>query len=310
MALKEFKCELSWSASRAREFNRCKRENWYARYGSWAWWKEQPRGEKFEAMVHKRLTSLPAFAGDCVHRAIEKWFHHQKNGVDMTQEELYEESRELFREGWRQSSTKSWEAQPNKSVHLEEHHYNEDIPAAFTDRAKAILEESAAFFCQDPAIAPVREAHPDSWRAVETLDSYQFLGTKVYAVPDFAYIDNEFQVHVWDWKTGRPREEDDFQLLTYALFACEKWGADPESIHLHAAYLAKGEVKSSRVDIDQLSEVQDQMSQSVREMQEIHYDPETDPFVEANWPTSGAPHACGRCRFRAICPGARSKPQE
>jgi hypothetical protein len=51
MANQQFQCELSWSASRAKEWERCRRENWYARYGSWGWWTEQPRGEKYEIMV-------------------------------------------------------------------------------------------------------------------------------------------------------------------------------------------------------------------------------------------------------------------
>ena len=65
MALKQFKCELSWSVSRGKEWQRCRKENWFARYGSWGWWTERPRGEKWDIMVHKSLTWLPAFAGNC-----------------------------------------------------------------------------------------------------------------------------------------------------------------------------------------------------------------------------------------------------
>ncbi len=302
----EIKCELSWSASRAREFGRCKREYYYARYASWNWWGERPRAEKYDTMILKCLTSLPAFAGDRMHVALEKWFHHKQAGTTMNTAELYEEAVELFREGWRQSSTDGWKARPNKATHLEEHHYGLEIPKDRTDYVREMFQRCAKYFSESPDLAPVREAHPDTWRSVESLDTYQFMGTKVYAVPDFAYIDSEYQVHIWDWKTGRPREEDDFQLYTYALYACEKWGADPDSIHLHAAYLNAEKVKHLKVDIDHLSIVQDRMSESVREMMEVHYDPDVDPVEMANWPTSGAPDGCARCRFRAICESANN----
>jgi hypothetical protein len=65
-------------------------------------------------------------------------------------------------------------------------------------------------------------------------------------------------------------------------------------------------VDSQPVEIHRLSEVQDKMSTSVREMMEIHYDPDVDELVPENWPTSGAPDACGYCRFRGICEAAGS----
>lgn len=303
MAATELKCELSWSASRAKEFERCKREYWYSRYANWGWWTERPRGQKFDIMVHKNLTSLPAFTGDVIHRAIERWFQLRQAGTRMSAAELVDEAVELFRTGWRQSSTDGWQQRPNKSTHLFEHHYGFDVPAERTDRARKLIEHAAHYFCESPDLAPVREVAPEHWRGVEALDTYQFLGTKVYAVPDFAYeIDGK--VHIWDWKTGRPREDDLFQLHTYALYACERWQTDPEDITLYGAYLGEGEVKQVPVQIDPLSQAQDRMSMSLREMMDVHYDPDEDELVMDNWPASGAPEACRYCRYRGICTDA------
>lgn len=303
MALADLKCELSWSASRAREFERCKREYWYARYCSWGWWTEDPPAERYAAMVHKNLTSLAALAGSCVHEAVATWFRRRAEGYRMDAQEIFEEARERFRQGWRQSQGGDWKARPNKRVHLEEHHYGLPLGEAETGAARATLEASARNFVGLPQLAPVRDGDPESWLAVEAMDTYVFLGTKVYAVPDFAFQEDG-RIHIYDWKTGRPREEDRFQLLTYALYACEKWSADPEAIHLHAAYLREGRVQSFPVEIDELSAAQDRMSESVRAMMEVHYDPDEDAFVESHWPADGAPAACPRCRFRGICPEA------
>lgn len=303
MATKQFQCELSWSASRAKEFERCRRENWYARYASWGWWTERPRGEKYDIMVHKCLTSLPAYAGDCMHRAIERWFQLKQGGTTMTTKELYDEAVDLFREGWRQSSTDGWEARPNKSTHLMEHHYGVEIPKERTEAARDLLERCAKYFPESADLAPVREAHPDHWRSLETMDTYLYLGTKIYAVPDFAYMEGD-TVHIWDWKTGKPREADMFQLHTYALYACEKWSADPEDIVLHAAYLGEGQVQTLEVDLNKLSQVQDEMSASLREMMDVHYDPDVDDLMMENWAASPESRKCGWCRFKALCPDA------
>ncbi|HEX9794470.1 MAG TPA: PD-(D/E)XK nuclease family protein [Planctomycetota bacterium] len=300
MAATDFKCELSWSASRAREFARCKRENWYARYGSWGWWTERPAGEKVQFAILKNLSSLPAFAGTCMHEAIERWFELKRGGTAMTADELYEDARERFRAGWRQSAGQEWMRRPSKVVHLEEHQYGVDMPAERLGAVNELLQRCARYFCESRELAPVRDSLPEDWLSVEALDSYMFLGAKVYAVPDFAARVGE-EIHIWDWKTGKPREADEFQLNTYALYACERWSADPEAIVLHAAYLGAGEVRSKPVDIDKLSTVQDRMSESVREMLDLHYDPDQDEVVMANWPTSGAPQACPGCRFRAVC---------
>ncbi len=303
MASTEFQCELSWSASRAREFERCRRENWFARYGSWGWWKEKPPGKRYEIMVHKNLTSLAAFAGDCVHRALERWFELRRGGTRMTAAELFEEARELFRAGWRDSQGGGWKERPNRRNHLEEHHYGMEIPRERTESYRVLMERCARNFIELPALESVRNSAPEQWLAVEAMDTYQFLGTRVYAIPDFALQEGE-RIHIYDWKTGRPREEDRFQLHTYALYACEKWAADPESIELHAVYLGTGKVETLTVDPYYLSEVQDRMSESVRAMMEVHYDPDRDEAVMEHWGPTGAPEACPHCRFRGLCDAA------
>ena len=303
MASTRFQCELSWSASRAKEWQRCRRENWYARYASWGWWTEQPRGTKFELAVLKSLTTLPALAGDCMHRAIERWLQLKRGGTTMTAAELDEEAVELFRQSWRQSTGGAWKERPNKATHLFEHHYGHELSKERTDAVREHLTRCARYFVEAPELAPARDAHPDRWRALESLDSYSFLGTKIYAVPDFAYTEDE-TLHIWDWKTGRPRDADLFQLHTYALYAIEKWQQDPEAIVLHAAYLGEGKVQDVPVDVYKLSEAQDVMSASVREMMDAHYDPDEDPVVMENWPADPSPAKCGHCRFQAVCEDA------
>lgn len=297
----ELRIELSWSVSRSKEFERCRREYWYARYASWGWWKNDPRGEKRAIAVLKSLDSLPTLAGDAVHQAIARYFELRRGGTTMTGPELFEHARECFRAGWRQSLGEEWQRRPGKAVRLDEHHYGTELAKETTDRYRDLMQACVENFLK----LPVALSLPAEWLAFEQLDSYLFLGAKVYAVPDFA-LRRDGVLHIYDWKTGKPREDDLFQLHTYALYACERWGADPEHIVLHAAYLADGQVRTAPVDVYQLSVCQDRMSESVRAMLDLHYDPEVDDYVAGNWPVNGAPKECPRCRFRGICETARA----
>jgi hypothetical protein len=295
------RCELSWSVSRAREFRRCRREAWYARYATWGWWTEKPRGERWRLMVLKNLTSLPAFAGDCLHRAIADWFERRRDGrADLDARWLFERAREHFREGWRDSAQGTWKVKPNQRVHLHEHHYGPAPSRERTDAVRDLLERAATFFVEDPALGLAREAPPDTWLAVEQLDTFELAGTKVYAVPDFAHRAGE-RVHIWDWKSGRPRDEDLFQLHAYALYARERWNAAPRTVSLHAAYLGVGEVRSVDVDPDRLGEVEREVEAGIAELRAVHYDPDREEPQMDSWPPEPGPRKCGDCRFREVC---------
>jgi CRISPR/Cas system-associated exonuclease Cas4 (RecB family) len=297
----ELRCELSWSVSREREFRRCPREAWYARYGTWGWWQERPRGERWGLMVLKNLTTLPAFSGDCLHRAIADWLGErraERAAPDATW--LFERAREHFRAGWRESSQGGWSVKPNQRVHLAEHHYGPTPERERTDAARDLLERGARFFVGDCALAEAREAPPEEWLALEELDRFELESTPVYAVPDFAYR-ADGRVHIWDWKSGRPRDEDLFQLHTYALFARERWGADPASTVLHLAYLGSNQVRTLPADPARIARVERQIASSICELRAVHYDPDREPARMESWPADPSPSKCGDCRFRGVC---------
>ena len=62
-------------------------------------------------------------------------------------------------------------------------------------------------------------------------------GTKIYAVPDFAFRDVEGRVRIYDWKSGQPRETDRSQLAVYLLYA-RAMGGDLASAQRLADQLA------------------------------------------------------------------------
>jgi CRISPR/Cas system-associated exonuclease Cas4 (RecB family) len=303
MAKKQFVCELNWSVSRAKEFARCKREAWFARYASWGWWDEKPPGARWRAMVHKNLTSLAAFTGQCVHEAIAEWFAEKRRGRTLDAAQLFERARARFRDGWRTSSSGAWRERPNKSVHLEEHHYSVTLPPRRTEESRALLERASRAFVESEELASVRESDPREWLAIEALDSWTFDGATVFSVPDFARREGE-RVAIYDWKTGRERGEDRFQLATYALYAGEKWKVEPESIDLYVAYLGEPRVERVALDRASLDDARGELRSSLEAMRAAHYDPDAEVADLARFPPDGAPGECLRCRFRGMCDAA------
>jgi CRISPR/Cas system-associated exonuclease Cas4 (RecB family) len=295
-----YKNELSWSASRANEFNRCRREYHYGRYQSWGWWTERPRGLKHRTMTLKNLTSVPALAGTCVHDGIELWFRLKRAGEILTTAELTEKTKEMFRQGWMESSSGEWQKAPNKAVHLVEHHRNATPSAEENQATKELIERSIAYFMESEECRPTREADPTTWKSLETMDTYLFQGTKIYAIPDFAY-EVDGVTHIWDWKTGKERESDMFQLHSYALYAAAKWGIDPTTAVLHAAYLNLEKVVTKEAGSGTLNSVEATMKDSIAEMRELHYDPDVEGTDPLNWPKTPDTYKCKWCRFKDIC---------
>ena len=70
---------------------------------------------------------------------------------------------------------------------------------------------------------------------------------------------------------------------------------------LHAAYLKEEKVISMEADFSILGDVQDKMSASVKEMMDVHFDPDEDPVLMENWPKTSDEKKCFRSRFRGIC---------
>ena len=66
--------ELSWSASRARMFQKCRRRYYLQYYLAWKGWDRQASDERQRAYLLKKMTRMPMLAGDALHRALEEWF--------------------------------------------------------------------------------------------------------------------------------------------------------------------------------------------------------------------------------------------
>ena len=301
--------ELSWSVSRRGTFESCRRRYYYDYYLSWGGWGRSAPPVRARVYRLKKMERLPMLAGKLLHDALERWFDARRHGREESAESISAFAVEGLRRGYKESRDGAWRSSPSKFVHLAEHHYRETVVDEASGSARDYgrrfvqrIESSVQHFFSDERLRTVREAQPADWLACESMGTFDFEGTKVFAVPDFAYRDPEGVVRVFDWKTGRERPEHRLQLAVYLLYAESVWGSDPERVRAVDAYLDQGELSEHEFDGAALEQVRADMRMSLEAMRALHFnadreegDPERFPMV------AEGSRECSSCNYRELC---------
>lgn len=312
--------ELSWSTSRARTLEACARRYYYEYYLSWRGWERDAEPLRRKAYLLKKMSRLPLVAGDVVHRAIAEWFRRRAQGRSWTLEEATASAVGELRAKYKESRDGAWRTRPSKACRLAEHHYSEPRIDEATGAAGTYGKEHVerirrclATFFESPLLAEARESAPGTWLACEELSTFELFGTKVYAVPDFAYRrasdagrdGGAGDVVILDWKTGRPRAEDRAQLEVYAFYARERFGAEVAAIRCSDVYLATGEIAEVAVAEAELEESLARIAASLERMRALHFDAALSAGDAERFPMIGAESpevaGCRSCNFRELC---------
>jgi CRISPR/Cas system-associated exonuclease Cas4 (RecB family) len=125
---------------------------------------------------------------------------------------------------------------------------------------------------------------------------------KVFAIPDFAYVDADGSPVVVDWKTGKAREGYDEQVLGYALYVSQRYRLPMEKVRASLVYLNDGVEHQVQVDADAVEGFKSRFAQSVARMRELLADPASNtPKDESAFPQTENLSSCTRCAFRRPC---------
>ena len=292
---------FSWSRSRSGTFASCQRRYWFQYYGSWWGWERGIDPETRRLYVLKQLQNRWMWVGSLVHDAIEQVLKEWRDGrvVDPAAVEtaVIERMRNDFR-----SSRSGFYHQTPKTCALMEHHYPEDDVDWVEARDHVSL--CLKYFWESPYPEIARTLPREDWLAVEDMTHFEFEGTKVWAIPDFAFRDANGTIWIIDWKTGRKMgEPDPVQLACYALFGSQQWGVPPESIRTVEYHLAHGNGHEDRVDEERLQIVRTRMRQSISEMKSLLINPENNEASKNDFPPTDDAPSCSRCPFKEVCYG-------
>ena len=303
---------LTWSKSRAEAFAWCLRKYWWTYYGAWGGWAYDAPKERRDAYVLKNLHSRWTWVGDAVHRAIQRIFERIRDTargaglalddtVPLDPDEEAERLTRSMRAQFRASREGRYRADPKRVLGLVEHEYGVPVPdVEWRDMNKRAVDALRGFLASH-TFATLAASDPATWLPFETLDSFDFEGTPVWAALDFGRrVDGGAEVY--DWKTGEERvEANSLQLLVYALFVEQKHGVPATSVRGRLVYVNTGAVHVVEPTPAALDDARATMRGSLAEMKErMRMGGGSDPSPLA-FPMTDDLARCASCSFRRLC---------
>ncbi|MDD5194258.1 MAG: PD-(D/E)XK nuclease family protein [Candidatus Omnitrophica bacterium] len=298
------KSELSWSYSRDRLFLECRRAYYYHYYASWGGWEREASDLSKKAYLLRNIQNLDAWIGDIVHQVIKWILENQIQGNTVLHDEAINKTKQMFLKTWEQSRGKLWVNNVKHNLNLFEHYYNRELSRGFLAEKLVKAQRSITNIYSCGLLETISGLSKDCILRVDELDSFDFEGIKIFAVPDFA-IKNELYT-LYDWKTGKPTDKDALQLSCYTLYAHDKWKATIDNIQLVPVYLAQEEVSLNPIKALKTEEVKTYIRSSISEMKSCLKDASANIADIDKLPKTNDGWRCKNCRFQEICvPGQK-----
>ncbi|MBN2451928.1 MAG: PD-(D/E)XK nuclease family protein [Lentisphaeria bacterium] len=298
--------EFSWSVSRDHVFRECRRAYYYTYYGAWGGWEaEAPERTRLLYRL-KNIKSLAMWAGSVVHDTIaEALNRYTRTGQPPTAGELQARARTRLRSGWIESVNREWLARPKKTNLFELYYGNgTSLPAEMTDRTRKRVYDCLAAFAESAVLREILAVPYLDWKPVDSLDSFDLEGLKVWCAIDFAYTDPSGTLRIVDWKTGSERRESlSVQMACYALYAASAWFVPLEQVRTYGVFLGEdGRVSPCSTSPEVLVQTKDLVLSSAAAMRQLLRDVEANVAEEDSFPFCENEAACRRCNFREACP--------
>jgi hypothetical protein len=306
--------KLQWSHSRIGMLRECKRRYYLNYYQKWFGWNADATPEQRQAYTLCKMTNLPMLVGVAVHEAVKRSLLDIRDYGRVTVPDLAMwVRREFLTAHWLDAQDELWKENPKKHPPMFEIYYGQEPSGPELKAWGEKVTRCLARFQSSSLFQDLLQDNPENWLAMD-LDPFGGRGpsltvneTTVLANPDFARRTSDGLCEVWDWKTGRPRNADELQLLAYGLFAHDAWGFPPEAIRLRAFYLDPDLSEQAVVEYSfneaQLDRIRKDIASGVDEMtavlQEEGYNQPLDK--EAAFPMTEQAYRCATCHFKEVC---------
>jgi len=293
--------EFSWSRSRDRTFQECRRKYFYHYYGAWGGWEPDAAEEVRRLYVLKQLSSRQQWAGKIVHEAVELVLRALAAGRELPEGWLVDETVKRMRRDWKASHDKRYWHNP-KTGALFEHEYEIPVKAEDWRALRDHVVRCLRNFYRLELLQEIRRAPREQWVLIEEIRSFDFEGTAIYAAPDFAYWTGAGRLALVDWKTGAPDpDEIELQLGCYALYAQEVLRVAPDLVDLLEVNLRERTVQSIPWGAGKLDGIKDHLRLSIRAMQAWLRDPPANAAALEDFERTEDLRLCRWCNFRGIC---------
>ena len=307
----KLKNELSWSRTRITTLERCKRQYYLQYYQKWGGWEWSAAPEKVRAYQLSNMTNLAIACGDVVHRTIKLVLEEIRDHGQVQTDDPALHARKLLTDMWRNAQAEKWRKAPKKHPAFFELTYGPTPAAADLKNVGARVTHCLQTFFETDLFAALltQQNRAENWIAVDPEPSFddaskfKVHGRTVWALPDFARINDAGECEVWDWKTGRPRDADRMQLMSYALYMADKVGFERDNIRIFGCYLAEGELKEYDAGPKGLAEIETRIKSDFDLLESLLDDVEQNVpgDKEAVFPMTADESLCDSCFFKELC---------
>ena len=305
--------DLTWSISRAAQFQSCQRAYYYRYYGYWGGWKSDADEKAKLLHILRNVKPMILWAGSIVHQTIkDALLKYAATGAPPRLPDLQAYATGLLRAGWLESINKEWLARPSKKTNLFELYYGDGenygeckkLPREQTDAIKERVMSALEAFMFTPVLKDILATPPAHWQPVDENLFFMLDDIKVWACPDFAYTDEASILHIIDWKTGKEHPAQlRLQLACYALYAIKTLNVPLEQIAIHGVLLNdNGRRSDYQVDQALIDSVTNQIKTSFHAMKGKLKDVENNLAEEDDFPCNPSEFNCATCPFLRVCP--------
>lgn len=306
--MKRLTNDFSWSKSRHEKLRECLRAYYFHYYLSWGGWEPDAPAPARQLYVLKKLHNRFTWAGGIVHAAIRGALTALREGRPLDPARVIDRVHRVMREDFVYSRARSyWRDRLRKEFSgLVEHEYQEPVAPEEWKANWENVRSALTWFFQSRWIPLARSLKPEQWLEVDLMDFdksvFHLDGVKIFAAPDFAYLEPDGTPVVVDWKTGKAHDGYDAQVLGYALYLSHRYQLPVSRVRASLVYVNEGIEQTVQVDERSLAAFQQHFGQSVAAMKKLLADPTSNvPLPESFFPQTEDPSICARCVFRAPC---------
>lgn len=294
--------ELSWSLSKAHLFEECPRRYYYQYYYSKSGFASDAPEDARLALEMASISGLYMWAGDIVHQTIQWVLEQARDGILPSPDEARAEARQRLSEGWKASVNQLWRRQQDdRHPNLFEHYYDIPVGPDIINRVKDRVFVSMDNFMKSTLYQSITRSPLSSWLPIEKFSSFRIDGILFYVKLDFAMKRSD-QIDVYDWKTGKPRDEEIRQLACYSLYASGRWEIPIENVTANAVHLHPSlDLRRTDVDDGAIEDLGAYVRRGFNAMVHSLRNPARNLAAMDDFPMTGNLVRCARCNFRGIC---------
>ncbi|MDP5274701.1 PD-(D/E)XK nuclease family protein [Chengkuizengella axinellae] len=295
--------EWSWSQSRDQIFKDCQRKYYYHYYGSHNGWLRDASEDQRTMYRLKQITNLYMILGDGIHLMAEaslKQWQLEKSLPD--QKEITEDVRFHLNQAYKDSQDiMRWKVAPKKLKMLHELYYGDELPPKRVAQIKERLNLCITHYFESETVQDMMNCDEIEIKEIEELNTFFIQDQKIYVKLDLLYKKQDKWI-IADWKTGNESEQNDNQLLLYALFLHDKYNVPFEQMEIRLEYLLSGQSKTISIDEDELNQLKVDIVESMDQMKQLLEDAAINkPKPMSSFPTNPSKLNCWGCNYRECC---------